>query len=72
MLKNHKNDYLLDLTSNNIQNQYDHHIIVAPISDEDWENLTEAQIFEVPIKANAINGLEKNSNILLNRLTSYW
>jgi mRNA interferase MazF len=54
--------------SNNIQNEYDHHIIVAPISDEDWENLVEVQIFEVLIKANATNGLKKDSKILLNRV----
>ena len=54
--------------SNNIQNEYDHHIIVAPLSDEDWENLTEVQIFEILIRANATNGLKKDSKILLNRL----
>ena len=54
--------------SNNIQNEYDHHIIVAPLSDEDWENLAEVQIFEVLIRANATNGLDKDSKILLNRL----
>ncbi|CAI2190290.1 8405_t:CDS:10, partial [Funneliformis geosporum] len=54
--------------SNDIQNEYDHHIIVAPISDEDWENLAEIQHFEVLIKANATNGLKKDSKILLNRL----
>ncbi|CAI2180220.1 15125_t:CDS:1 [Funneliformis geosporum] len=56
------------VVSNNIQNEYDHHIIVAPISDEDWENLAEVQIFEILIKANATNGLDKNSKILLNRV----
>lgn len=56
------------VVSNDIQNQYDHHIIVAPISNEDWENLAEVQIFEVLIKANATNGLKKDSKILLNRL----
>lgn len=56
------------VVSNDIQNQYDHHIIVAPISNEDWENLSEVQIFEVLIKANATNGLKKDSKILLNRL----
>src|SRR6185437_8435820 len=54
--------------SNNIQNEYDHHIIVAPISDEDWENLAEVQVLEVLIKANSTNGLDKDSKILLNRL----
>ena len=54
--------------SNNIQNEYDHHIIVAPISDEDWENLAEVQVLEVLIKANSANGLDKDSKILLNRL----
>jgi len=54
--------------SNDIQNEYDHHIIVAPLSDEDWENLAEIQHFEVLIRANATNGLEKDSKILLNRL----
>jgi len=54
--------------SNDIQNEYDHHIIVAPISDEDWENLAEVQIFEVLIRANSDNGLDKDSKILLNRV----
>jgi mRNA interferase MazF len=54
--------------SNDIQNEYDHHIIVAPLSDEDWENLAEIQHFEVLIRANTTNGLEKDSKILLNRL----
>ena len=54
--------------SNDIQNEYDHHIIVAPLSDEDWENLAEIQHFEVLIRANSTNGLEKDSKILLNRL----
>lgn len=54
--------------SNNIQNEYDHHIIVAPISDEDWENLAEIQHFEILIKVNADNGLKKDSKILLNRV----
>jgi mRNA interferase MazF len=54
--------------SNNIQNEYDHHIIVAPLSDEDWENLAEIQHFEVLIRANSTNGLEKDSKILLNRV----
>jgi mRNA interferase MazF len=56
------------VVSNDIQNQYDHHIIVAPLSDEDWENLAEIQHFEVLIRANATNGLDKDSKILLNRL----
>jgi len=56
------------VVSNNIQNEYDHHIIVAPISDEDWESLAEVQILEILIKANATNGLKKDSKILLNRV----
>jgi len=54
--------------SNNIQNEYDHHVVVAPLSDEDWENLAEVQIFEVLIRANSTNGLDKDSKILLNRV----
>ena len=54
--------------SNDIQNEYDHHIIVAPLSDEDWESLVEVKVFEVTIKANSTNGLKKDSKILLNRL----
>ena len=54
--------------SNDIQNEYDHHIIVAPLSDEDWEGLAEVHIFEILIRANAANGLEKDSKILLNRV----
>jgi len=56
------------VVSNNIQNQYDHHIIVAPISDEDWESLAGVQVLEVLIEANTTNGLKKDSKILLNRL----
>ncbi|MCE8162789.1 MAG: type II toxin-antitoxin system PemK/MazF family toxin [Candidatus Moeniiplasma glomeromycotorum] len=54
--------------SNNIQNEYDHHIVVAPLSDEDWESLAQVQVFEVLIKANLTNGLDKDSKILLNRV----
>ncbi len=54
--------------SNDIQNEYDSHIIVAPISDEDWEGLAEVRIFEVLIRANSTNGLKKDSKILLNRV----
>ena len=54
--------------SNDIQNEFDHHIIVAPLSDEDWEALKEVQIFEVLIKTNSANGLKKDSKILLNRV----
>ena len=56
------------VVSNDIQNEYDHHIIVAPLSDEDWEVLAEIQHFEVLIRANATNGLKKDSKILLNRV----
>ena len=56
------------VVSNDIQNQYDSHIIVAPLSDEDWENLAEIQHFEVLIRANSTNGLKKDSKILLNRV----
>jgi len=56
------------VVSNNIQNEYDHHIIVAPLSDESWEVLPEVKTFEVLIKVNTTNGLIKNSKILLNRL----
>lgn len=56
------------IISNNIQNKYDHHIIVAPLSDEDWESLAQVQVFEVLIKANLTNGLDKDSKILLNRI----
>jgi len=54
--------------SNDIQNEYDHHIIIAPCSDEGWENLSEVRTFEVLIRANATNGLKKDSKILLNRV----
>lgn len=56
------------VVSNNVQNEYDHHIIVAPLSDESWEILTEVETFEVLIKSNLTNGLDKDSKILLNRL----
>ncbi|KLL03277.1 MAG: growth inhibitor PemK [Mycoplasmataceae bacterium RV_VA103A] len=54
--------------SNDIQNEYDHHIIVAPLSDEGWENLVEVRTFEVLIRADSKNGLKKDSKILLNRV----
>ena|ERR1043166_1504366 len=56
------------IISNDIQNEYDHHIIVVPLSDESWENLSQVQTFEVLIKANSTNGLNKDSKILLNRV----
>ena len=54
--------------SNDIQNEHDHHIIVVPLSDEDWKTLKEVQVFEVLIRANLANGLDKDSKVLLNRL----
>ncbi len=56
------------VVSNNIQNEWDHHIIVAPLSDESWESLSEVKTFEVLIESDATNGLDKDSKILLNRL----
>jgi len=56
------------VVSNDIQNEHDNHIIVAPLSDEDWEVLAEIQHFEVLIRVNSTNGLKKDSKILLNRL----
>ena|SRR5438270_10135925 len=54
--------------SNDIQNEHDHHVIVVPLSDEDWESLVEVQVFEVLIRANLTNGLDKDSKALLNRI----
>lgn len=56
------------VVSNDIQNEYDHHIIVAPISDEEWESLYKVADFEVLIPADSTNGLIKDSKVLLNRL----
>ena len=56
------------MISNDIQNEHDHHIIVVPLSDEDWKTLKEVQVFEVLIRANLANGLDKDSKILLNRI----
>lgn len=56
------------VVSNNIQNKYDHHIVIVPLSDGNWESLSGIKTFEVLIKANTANGLTKNSKILLNRL----
>ena len=56
------------VVSNDIQNEYDHHIIIAPLLDQVWEHSLEVKVFEVLIKANSTNGLEKDSKILLNRI----
>lgn len=61
-IKNHRPSLVL---SNNTQNEYDKEIIVAPLSTKELE---EIQPFEVFIKPNKLNGLKKNSKILLNRL----
>ena len=53
--------------SNNWQNQYNKYTVVAPLTSEEEELENEAS-FEVLIKANRENGLDRKSKILLHRL----
>jgi mRNA interferase MazF len=53
------------VVSNDIQNEFDEQIIVAPLSTED---INQAEDFEVFIDKNSENGLERPSKILCNRL----
>jgi mRNA-degrading endonuclease toxin of MazEF toxin-antitoxin module len=53
------------VVSNNSQNEFDEQIIVAPLTTEEIETV---RFFEVLVKKNTTNGLEKTSKILGNRL----
>lgn len=58
--------------SNNLQNELDIQILMAPISSEKKENLNkeeiELQIFEIPVSSNRETDLDRESKILLHRL----
>ena len=53
--------------SNNIQNEFDDQIVVAPLTSEAKE-VKKERPFTVLIAKNKQNGLEKDSKILLNRV----
>ena len=53
--------------SNNVQNEFDDQIIVAPLTSEIKE-MAKERPFTVLITKNKQNGLEKDSKILLNRI----
>jgi len=55
------------ILSNNWQNQYNRYTVIAPLTSEEEELENEAS-FEVLIKANKENGLDRKSKILLHRL----
>jgi mRNA-degrading endonuclease toxin of MazEF toxin-antitoxin module len=54
------------IVSNNLQNEYGHYVIVAPITS----TLKRVRLFEVAISPNEENGLEKPSKTLLNQALS--
>ncbi|RIA89962.1 plasmid maintenance toxin/Cell growth inhibitor [Glomus cerebriforme] len=54
------------VVSNNIQNEYGHYVIVAPITS----TLKRERLFELIISPSFKNGLEKRSKILLNQIRS--
>jgi mRNA interferase MazF len=54
------------VVSNNIQNEYGHYLIVAPITS----TLKRERLFEKTITPSKENGLEKTSKILLNQVRS--
>jgi mRNA-degrading endonuclease toxin of MazEF toxin-antitoxin module len=53
--------------SDNIQNEFDEEIIVAPLSTKDLDQIEPYQVF---IKISKQNGLKEDSKILLHRLRS--
>jgi mRNA interferase MazF len=55
------------IMSNNWQNQYNDYSLVAPLTSEE-EELRSVEYFEVLIKVNKENGLNRKSKILLHRL----
>jgi mRNA interferase MazF len=52
--------------SNNIQNEYGHYIIVAPVTS----SVNKFRLFEVPIDTTSQTGLTKPGKILLNQIRS--
>ena len=55
------------ILSNNWQNQYNRYTVIAPLTSEEGE-LENIASFEVLIKANRENSLDRKSKILLHRL----
>lgn len=55
------------IMSNNWQNQHNTYTVIAPLTSEE-EELENVASFEVLIKANKENGLDRESKILLHRL----
>jgi len=55
------------ILSNNWQNQYNRHTVIAPLTSEEGE-LENIASFEVLIEAKEKNGLDRKSKILLHRL----
>jgi len=53
------------VVSNDVQNEHDEEIIVAPLSSKELERIRSYELF---IKRNKENGLDEDSKILLNRL----
>ena len=51
--------------SNDLQNQYDRYLVVAPLTSDELE---EIRPFELLITVNKENGLEKDSKILFNQI----
>src|SRR6185369_11111568 len=54
------------IISNDVQNEYGHYAIVAPITS----TLKKERLFEIFIVATPSNGLDKKSKILLNQIRS--
>ena len=55
------------ILSNDIQNEFDDELIIVPLSSKDLEI---ERVFEIKIKANSKNGLDKDSKALLNIIRS--
>jgi len=53
--------------SNDVQNQYDEQIVVAPLTSEE-EELTKERPFTVSVTKDKFNNLDKDSKILLHRI----
>lgn len=54
------------ILSNNVQNEYGHYVLVAPITSA----VKKVRLFEVAIDSTKSNGLTKSSKILLNQIRS--
>jgi mRNA interferase MazF len=53
------------IVSNDIQNEFDREIIVVPLTSKELDKI---RSYEILIKKDQVNGLEKDSKILFNRL----